>query len=109
MILIYKYDASIYCDWLTEMIIYIGKSLVFSYYAARFPTELYESCIMSINFSSIFIHKSMIKDITKIPYYLGQPLNRFKGNKSVGESGKVNLTILYRYELGPEKQAITQK
>ena len=50
----------------------------------------------------------MIQDIIKIPYYLGQLLNRFKGNKSVGESGKVNLAILHRNELDLEKQAITQ-
>ena len=40
-------------------------------------------------------------------YYLGQPLTKFKGDKLVGESGKVNLGILYRNELDPEKQAIT--
>ena len=45
----------------------------------------------------------------RISYYLGQPLNRFKGNKSMGESGKVNLAILYRNELDPKKQAITQR
>ena len=40
---------------------------------------------------------------------MGQPLNRIKGNRSVGESGKVNPTILYRNELGPEKRTITQE
>ena len=57
--------------------------------------------------SIICIHDFMIKDIIIIPCYLGQPLNKFKGNKSVGASGKVNLAILCRNELGPEKQAIT--
>ena len=45
----------------------------------------------------------MKKDVIKTPYYLGQPLNGFKGNKSVEESGKVNPAILYRNELGLEK------
>ena len=44
-----------------------------------------------------------------IPYYLGQPLNKVKGNWSVGESRKVNTAILYKNELGPEKQTITQE
>ena len=51
----------------------------------------------------------MIKDVIIIPYYLGQPLNKFKGNKSVGASRKVNPAILYRNELGLEKKAITQR
>ena len=41
--------------------------------------------------------------------YLGQPLNRFKVNRLVWELGKVNPSLMYRYELGPEKQVITQK
>ena len=45
----------------------------------------------------------MIKDMIMIPYYLGQPPNGLKRNKSVGESGKENPAILYRNELGPEK------
>ena len=45
----------------------------------------------------------------RIPYYLGQPRNEIKGNRSVGKSRKVNLSILYRNELGPEKQTITQE
>ena len=57
--------------------------------------------------SSICIHEFMIKDIIIIPCYLGQPLNKFKGNKLVEESEKENSTILYRNEFGPEKQAIT--
>ena len=40
---------------------------------------------------------------------LGQPLTRFKGNKPVWGSRKVNSSLMYRYELGPEKQAITQR
>ena len=44
-----------------------------------------------------------------IPYYLGQPQNEFKGNRSVGEPGKVNPAILYKNELDPEKQTIIQK
>ena len=44
----------------------------------------------------------------RISYYLTQPLNRFKGNKSVGKSGKVSQAIQYRNELDSEKQAITQ-
>ena len=49
----------------------------------------------------------MIKDVIIIPCYLGQLLNKFKGNKSMGVSGKVNPAILYRNEFGLEKQAIT--
>ena len=37
---------------------------------------------------------------------LGPAPGRFKGNKSVWESGKVNLAITYRNEFGLEKQAI---
>ena len=44
-----------------------------------------------------------------IPYYLGQPLNKVKGNRSMGRLGKVNPAILYRNELGLEKQTITQE
>ena len=55
------------------------------------------------DFSSICIHDFMVKDIIIIPCYLGQPQNKFKGNKSVGESGKVNPAILYRNEFGYEK------
>ena len=40
---------------------------------------------------------------------MGQPLNKVKGNRSVGKSGKVNSAILYRNELCPEKQTITQE
>ena len=49
--------------------------------------------------SSICIHECMIKDEIMIPYYLGQPLNKFEGNKLVRASGKVNPTIMYRNEL----------
>ena len=45
----------------------------------------------------------------RIPYHLGQPRNEIKGNRLVGKSGKVNPTILYRNELDPEKQTITQE
>ena len=45
----------------------------------------------------------MIKDIIIIPSYLGQPMNKFKENKSVGTLGKVNPIILYRNELSSEK------
>ena len=51
----------------------------------------------------------MIQDVIMIPYDLGQPLIRFKGNRLLGESGKVNPAILYRNELNPEKQTITQE
>ena len=44
-----------------------------------------------------------------ILYYLGQPRNEFKGNRSMEESGTVNLAILYRNELDFEKQTITQE
>ena len=44
-----------------------------------------------------------------IPYDLGQPMIGFKGNRSVGESEKVNPVILYRNELDPEKQTITRE
>ena len=44
-----------------------------------------------------------------IPYDLDQPLNKFKGNKSVWKSGKVNPVITYRNEFDPEKQVITQR
>ena len=44
-----------------------------------------------------------------IPYYLDQPLDKVKGNRSVEKSGKVNPAILYRNELGLEKQTITQE
>ena len=59
--------------------------------------------------SSICIHDFMIKDVIIISCYLGQPLNKFKGNKSVEASGKVNPVILYRNELGLEKHAIIQR
>ena len=59
--------------------------------------------------SSICIHEHMIKDEIMISYYLSQPLNRFKGNKSVWASGKANPTITFRNELDPEKQDITQR
>ena len=49
----------------------------------------------------------MIKDIIIPPRYLGQPPKKFKGNKLVGASRKVNSAILYRNEFSPEKQAIT--
>ena len=47
-------------------------------------------------------------DIVKA-YHLGQSLTRFKGNKSVLESNKVNSAIMYRSKLDLEEQAITQK
>ena len=43
----------------------------------------------------------------RISYYLGQPYNEFKGNRSVGEPRKVNSAILYKSEFDPEKQTIT--
>ena len=43
------------------------------------------------------------------PCDLGQPLNKVKENRSVGESGKVNPALLYRNELDPEKWIITQE
>ena len=52
--------------------------------------------------SSICIHDYMIKDEIMISYYLGQPLNRFKENKLVWASGKVNPTITYRNEFDPK-------
>ena len=48
----------------------------------------------------------MIKDVTIILCYLGQSLNKFKGNKSIGASGKVNLAIVYRNELGSENSLL---
>ena len=51
----------------------------------------------------------MISNMILIPYYLGEPLNRFKGNKSVWELGKVNPEITYMNEFGYDKQAITQR
>ena len=50
-----------------------------------------------------------LMNITKDSILLGQPLKQFKGNRSVGKSGKANLAILYRNEFGPEKQTITQE
>ena len=44
-----------------------------------------------------------------ISYYLGQLRNEIKENRSVREPGKVNPAILYRNELDPKKQTITQK
>ena len=44
---------------------------------------------------------------TYIPYYLGQHRNELKGNRSMGEPGKVNSDILYTNELDPEKHTIT--
>ena len=41
--------------------------------------------------------------------FFGQPRNKFKGNRSVGRSGKVNPAFLYRNELDLEKQTITQE
>ena len=41
--------------------------------------------------------------------YLGQLRNKVKGNRSIEVSGKANLTILYRNELDPDKQPITQE
>ena len=37
---------------------------------------------------------------------MGQLRNKVKGNRSVGKLGKANLVILYRNELGLEKQTI---
>ena len=41
--------------------------------------------------------------------YLGQPRNKVKGNRLVGEPVKVNPAILYGNNLDPEKQTITQE
>ena len=51
----------------------------------------------------------MIQNVIMISCDLGQLLIGFKGNRLVGESGKVNLVILYRNELDPEKMTITQE
>ena len=48
----------------------------------------------------------MNPDIIKILYYLGQHLNEFKGDKLMGESGRVNPIILYRNKLGPESRLL---
>ena len=45
----------------------------------------------------------------RIPYHLGQPWNKVKGNSLMGKLGKVNLVILCRNELDPEKLTITQE
>ena len=39
--------------------------------------------------------------------YLGQPRNKVKENRLVGELGEVNPAILYRNKLNSEKQTIT--
>ena len=44
-----------------------------------------------------------------MPYYLGQSRNKVKGNRSVGKSEKANPAILYKNELGLDKQTITQE
>ena len=44
-----------------------------------------------------------------IPFTWASPGNKVKGNRSVGESEKVNPTILYSNELDPKKQTITQE
>ena len=44
--------------------------------------------------------------IIKDSILLGPTLNKVKGNRSMGKSGKVNLAILYRNKLSPEKQTI---
>ena len=40
---------------------------------------------------------------------LGLALNQIKGNRSMWELEKINPVIIYRNELGPEKQNITQE
>ena len=57
------------------------------------------------NLSSLYLVVGQ-GDIVKMITW-ATPLNRFKGNKLVWESGKVNQAIKYRNELSPEKQAIT--
>ena len=42
-------------------------------------------------------------------YHLGQPRNKLRGIDRWESRGKVNSTILYRNELDPEKQTITQE
>ena len=39
----------------------------------------------------------------RISYYLGQPQNEIKGNRSIGKSGKVNPAALYMNKLNPDK------
>ena len=55
----YKYDASVYCDWLTAMInvCVLGKSPIFSCHTVGFFAEIYESCIMIMNSPSICTHE----------------------------------------------------
>ena len=52
-------------------------------------------------------YKSYVK--RNVPLYLGQPWIKVKENRSVERLGKVNPTFLYKNELGPEKQTITQE
>ena len=108
VILMYWYGDYNCCEWLANYVYFLfWETLCFSYYIVEFSAKIYELCIMIINFSSICIHEHMTYDVIMIPYDFGQPLNRFKGNKSVWESGKINLTITYKNKLGPEKQTIT--
>ena len=45
----------------------------------------------------------------RIPFTWASPKNEVKGNRSVEKLGKVNPAILYRNELDPKKQTITQE
>ena len=40
---------------------------------------------------------------------LGPAQNEFKGNRSMGKPGKVNLAILYRNKFNSEKQTVIQE
>ena len=62
------------------------------------------SCSLSI---IIYEHKSY--DESKDSILLGLASEWIKGNRSVGELGKVNSAILYRNELDPEKHTIPQE
>ena len=72
MIWIYKYDASIYCDWQIETIMFVyGKIPYFSRYVVEFPTKTYELYIIIMIPQAYAFMKCMTKDIIKISYNLG--------------------------------------
>ena len=81
-----------------------------------FESKIWSICISAYN---IFMHghvqewRKMLKTY-KETYRasgtvedLGQPQNRCKGNRLVWGSSIVKSSLMYRYELGPKKQAIT--
>ena len=99
---------------------YTGLSLLVVWHYSRGSGHVPSYCrnfgkifVWVMRYSHIYVH--VCKEFIKIMLWCkfhdtwASPGLKLRGNRSVGRSGKVNPAFLYRNELDPDKQTITQE